>query len=95
MIAVPVMALVLALGPRLLPEFRDPAASRLDVISAALSMLAVLCVVYGLKQIAQEGIGARSMLAVVGGIGIKTRPPSDSATKMRSASTSLPTPSDR
>ena len=33
---VPVMALLLALGPFLLPEFRDTNAGRLDVLSAAL-----------------------------------------------------------
>ena len=57
LIAVPVMALLLALGPRLLPEFRDPEAGRLDLISAAASLVAVLAVIYGLKQIAQDGVG--------------------------------------
>src|SRR5829696_4691192 len=42
LVAVPVMALLLTLGPRLLPEFRDPAAGRLDLASAALSLAAVL-----------------------------------------------------
>src|SRR5215468_11138936 len=36
LLAVPVMALLLALGPRVLPEYRDPAADRLDLVSAAL-----------------------------------------------------------
>ncbi len=55
--AVPVMALLLVLGPLLLPEFRDPAAGRLDLGSAALSLAAVLAVIYGLKQLAQDGLG--------------------------------------
>jgi MFS transporter, DHA2 family, multidrug resistance protein len=36
LLAVPVMALLLVLGPLLLPEFRDPGAGRLDLISAAM-----------------------------------------------------------
>ena len=51
LLAVPVMALLLVLGPVLLPEFRDPDAGRLDLLSAGLSLVAVLAVVYGLKQI--------------------------------------------
>src|SRR4029450_13442427 len=42
LLAVPVMALLLLLGPRLLPEFRDPDAGRLDLLSAGLSIVAVL-----------------------------------------------------
>ncbi len=66
LMAVPVMALLLVLGPRLLPEYRAPDAGRLDLTSAALSLVAILAVIFGLKQIAQDGIGwlpAASMLA--------------------------------
>jgi MFS transporter, DHA2 family, multidrug resistance protein len=56
--ALPVMALLLVLGPLLLPEFRDPAPGRLDLASAALSLLAVLALIYGLKQIAATGVAA-------------------------------------
>ena len=52
---VPVMILLLALGPVLLPEFRDPKAGRLDLISAALSLVALLAVIYGVKRIAEGG----------------------------------------
>jgi DHA2 family multidrug resistance protein-like MFS transporter len=57
LIAVPVMALLLVLGPRLLPEYRDPNAGRPDVVSAGLSLAAVLSIIYGLKKIAQDGPG--------------------------------------
>lgn len=70
LVPVPVMLLLLILGPALLPEFRDPDAGRLDPLSAALSMVAVLAVIYGLKQIAQDGIGRWSVLAILGGIGV-------------------------
>ncbi|MBM4183634.1 MAG: MFS transporter [Gemmatimonadetes bacterium] len=58
LIAVPIMALVLATAPFLLPEYRDPAAGRIDLPSAALSMGAVLGVIYGVKALAQDGPGA-------------------------------------
>lgn len=45
LLAVPVMALILVLGPVLLPEFRDPAPGPLDLASAALSLVAVLAVI--------------------------------------------------
>lgn len=57
LLAVPVMVLLLALGPSLLPEYRDPAAGRLDVKSALLSLVAVLAAIYGVKVWAREGIG--------------------------------------
>jgi DHA2 family multidrug resistance protein-like MFS transporter len=55
LLAVPVMALLLVVGPRLLPEFRDPEARKPDVVSAALSVAAVLALIYGMKQIAEHG----------------------------------------
>jgi MFS transporter, DHA2 family, multidrug resistance protein len=70
LVAVPVMALLLALGPRLLPEFRDPEAGRLDLISAAASLVAVLAVIYGLKQIAQDGVGWNAALAIAAGLAV-------------------------
>ena len=45
-------------GPRLLPEYRDPTPGRLDIRSAVLSLPAVLAVIYGLKQLAEDGLGA-------------------------------------
>src|SRR5262245_20639621 len=38
LLALPVMALLLLLGPRVLPEFRDPEARRLDLLSAGISL---------------------------------------------------------
>jgi DHA2 family multidrug resistance protein-like MFS transporter len=73
LIAVPVMVLLLVLGPVLLPEFRDADARRLDLVSAALSIVAVLAVIYGLKQIAQDGIGPLSVLAILGGLVVAWR----------------------
>ncbi len=44
LIAVPVMAMLLVLGPLLLPEYRDPDAGRIDLVSAALSLVVILAV---------------------------------------------------
>jgi MFS transporter, DHA2 family, multidrug resistance protein len=68
LVAVPVMVLLLILGPRLLPEFRDPEPGRSDLISAGLSLGAVLAVIYGLKQIAQDGFGWSAGLSIAAGL---------------------------
>jgi DHA2 family multidrug resistance protein-like MFS transporter len=56
LLAVPVMLLVLILGPLLLPEYRDPHAGRLDLSSAAMSLAAILLMIYGIKRIAEHGV---------------------------------------
>jgi DHA2 family multidrug resistance protein-like MFS transporter len=68
LVGVPVMLLLLVLGPTLLPEYRDPEPGRLDIFSVGLSMVSVLAVIYGLKQIAQEGMGGLSVLSVFAGL---------------------------
>jgi DHA2 family multidrug resistance protein-like MFS transporter len=70
LIALPVMGLLLVLGPRLLPEFRDPEAGRLDLVSAAMSLTAVLTAIYGLKRIAQDGLGWAPVVCMLIGLGI-------------------------
>ncbi|MGH8661907.1 MAG: MFS transporter, partial [Burkholderiales bacterium] len=67
LLAVPVMALLLAVGPLLLPEYRDPDAGRLHLPSAVLSLAAVLALIFGLKQAAQDGMSWLPALAIVGG----------------------------
>ena len=68
LLALPVMALLLVLGPRVLPEYKDPDAGRLDVPSAAMSVVAVLAVIFGLKEIAQNGFGMIPALAILVGL---------------------------
>ena len=68
LIAIPVMVALLILGPRILPEYRDPEAGRLDPASAIMAVGAVLAVIFGLKQIAQEGPGLLATVAVVVGL---------------------------
>jgi DHA2 family multidrug resistance protein-like MFS transporter len=70
LLAVPVMALLLAIGPRLLPEYKDPNPGRLDLASAALSLVAVLAVIYGIKAIAKDGPGLASVAPVLAGLAV-------------------------
>jgi MFS transporter, DHA2 family, multidrug resistance protein len=70
LMAVPVMVLLLAIGPRLLPEYRDPQPGRLDLISAALSLVAVLAVIYGIKAIARDGMGIASAAPALAGLAV-------------------------
>lgn len=55
LINLPIMALLLVLGPLLLPEARDRTAPRPDLPSAAGLLLAVLALVYAIKQMAAHG----------------------------------------
>jgi MFS transporter, DHA2 family, multidrug resistance protein len=68
LVSVPVMGLLLLVAPRLLPEFRNPVADRLDLLSAALSVTAVLSIIYGLKRAAQNGLGATPLVSVAAGL---------------------------
>ena len=70
LIAVPAMLALLLLGPVVLPEYRDPGAGRLDLVSAALSLVGVLAVIYGLKQIAEHGAGPLSVLSISAGFAV-------------------------
>jgi MFS transporter, DHA2 family, multidrug resistance protein len=70
LLGVPVMVLLLVLGPILLPEFRDPEAGRLDLISAAMSLAGVLLVIYGLKRVAQDGPGLLPVISILTGLAI-------------------------
>ena len=68
LLSVPAMALLLIVGPILLPEYRDPNAARPDLISAALSLAAVLAVIYGLKRTAQDGPSIAATTFMIVGI---------------------------
>jgi len=67
---VPVMAMLLVLGPMLLPEFRDPNPGKPDIPSSVLSLFAVLFVIFGVKRIAQDGVGSTPLIAIAAGIAL-------------------------
>jgi MFS transporter, DHA2 family, multidrug resistance protein len=70
LLALPVMAALLILGPRVLPEYRDPNAGHLDLVSAGLSIAAILALIYGLKELAVAGVSAASVFPMLAGVAI-------------------------
>jgi DHA2 family multidrug resistance protein-like MFS transporter len=68
LIGVPAMGLLLLAGPFLLPEFRNPRAGRYDLLSATLSLLTVLFIIYGIKRIAEHGPGWLAVASIATGI---------------------------
>ncbi len=65
---IPIMALLLLLGPKLLPESRNANAGRVDVMSAGLTLAAILPIIYGIKQVAAGGDGRPAAAAVCLGV---------------------------
>ena len=72
LLALPVMGALLILGPRVLPEYKDPDAGRLDPVSAGMSIVALLAVIFGLKEIAQDGFGTVPAAAIAIGVVVGT-----------------------
>ncbi len=72
LLGVPVMVILLIAGPLLLPEYKDPHPGKFDLLSAGLSLAAVLLVIYGLKQIAQEGFDVIPALSIIAGLVVAT-----------------------
>ncbi|MET7454926.1 MFS transporter [Streptomyces sp. NPDC005574] len=68
LVNLPAMALLLVLGPVLLPESKDPAPGRFDWPSVPLSMAAVLPVIYGLKEITSRGWHAQYVVSITLGL---------------------------
>ena len=65
---VPVMLLLLAVGPALLPEFRDPTQRRMDLVSVVLALAAVVAVIWGMKRLAAEGVAPLPVAIALGGL---------------------------
>ncbi|UQU62211.1 MFS transporter [Couchioplanes caeruleus] len=74
---VPVMLIVLIAGVVLLPESRNPAANRIDLPSAALSVLAIVPIVYAIKHVAGSGFDASvppsALVGLIAGIAFVRR----------------------
>ncbi|GAA1071080.1 MFS transporter [Nocardiopsis composta] len=68
LINVPVMAVLLVLGPLLLPEYRDPEPGRFDLVSAAWVLLAALPAVYAVKKAAEQDLTAPTLAAALLGV---------------------------
>ncbi|MFC9085849.1 MFS transporter [Nocardiopsis dassonvillei] len=70
LINLPVMALILVLVPLLVRESRNPDSGRLDPLSVVLSMAAILPVVYGVKNLATEGLAVVPVVSLLVGLGL-------------------------
>jgi len=70
LLGVPAMVLLLVAGPILLPEYRDPHAGRLDLTSVALSLAAILPIIYGLKEVARQGWRPAPIAVFVAGVAV-------------------------
>jgi DHA2 family multidrug resistance protein-like MFS transporter len=68
LLGVPAMVLLLLVGPFLLPEFTDPDPGRLDLVSVALSLAAVLPAIYGITELAEFGPQPLSVAGIVLGV---------------------------
>ncbi|MFF1695524.1 MFS transporter [Streptomyces sp. NPDC058257] len=68
LLGVPVMLLLLAVGPALLPEYRDPEGGPIDLPSAALALAAVLDIVYAIKHVSASGPDLVFALTLVLGV---------------------------
>ncbi|MFI6576470.1 MFS transporter [Nocardiopsis sp. NPDC050513] len=68
LVAVPIMAVAVLLGPFLLPESRSPSSARIDAAGVVLSIAAVLCLVYGLKALVSPGPEAVDAAVLAGGV---------------------------
>lgn len=67
LVAVPAMVLLLATGPILLPEYKDPNPGKLDLPSAVLSLVSVIGIIYGIKELAKNGFELSPVLALAAG----------------------------
>ena len=68
LVAVPILLPLLILGPRLVPESRDPNPGPLDLASVVLSFTAMLPFVWAIKTAAHDGLSPVVALAFVAGI---------------------------
>lgn len=68
LLGAPVMLLLLAVSPFLLPEYRYGSAGRLDFASVLLSLATILPPVWGLKELARSGWSLSAVAAIAVGV---------------------------
>ncbi|HEY2225506.1 MFS transporter [Actinomycetospora sp.] len=68
LVNVPICLALLAVGPLLLPESRDPRPGRFDLLSAGLTLATMLPVVYAVKSLATDGVTTAGAGAAVVGL---------------------------
>ncbi|MFK3734813.1 MFS transporter [Streptomyces sp. NPDC088090] len=68
LVNLPVMALLVLLAPVTLPESRDPDPGPFDLLSAVLSLAAMLPAIYGVQHIAQDGVSVTPLVVMAAGL---------------------------
>lgn len=68
LINVPVLLVLLAAGPFLLPEYRTPTSAPFDLVGVAASLAGILPLVYGIKTLAADGPSAGPIAAFCFGV---------------------------
>ena len=68
LIAVPILIPLLAFGPWLIPESRDPQPRRVDYPSIALSLLTLAPFVFAIKTLVHDGLSVAGVIALLVGI---------------------------
>jgi MFS transporter, DHA2 family, multidrug resistance protein len=68
LLGVPVMLVLVVAGPVLLPEFRNPGGTRLDVVSVVLYLIAILPLIYGINELGQVGWQPGPLISLVVGL---------------------------
>ncbi|QEV17105.1 MFS transporter [Streptomyces alboniger] len=72
LINLPVMAVLVLVGIKLLPESKNPAPGPWDLVSVVLSLIGMIAVVYAIKEAAAHGLRWDAVLAAVVGAGALT-----------------------
>jgi DHA2 family multidrug resistance protein-like MFS transporter len=70
LIGVPLLIVLLVAAPLLLPEYRNPRAGRIDLLSVVLSTGAIITVVYAVKETAKDGLHVWVIAVAAAGIGL-------------------------
>lgn len=70
LINIPVMLILLAIAPLILPEYKNEDAEGIDLPSVLLSLATVLPVIYGFKHMAADGFALRQLLPIAAGVAI-------------------------
>jgi MFS transporter, DHA2 family, multidrug resistance protein len=68
LINIPFMLALVCLAPVLLPEYRTPQAGRFDLLGSALSLGTVLPAIYGIKEIAANGVSGQRLGFIGAGV---------------------------
>lgn len=68
LVNLPIMLVLVAVGPLVVPESKDPTPGRFDLVSAALAVLAMIPLVYAVKETVVEGPAPQYALAAAVGV---------------------------